>query len=323
VHFTPIDVQLSDWACRVDEDGTIRLGLMYVNGLREAVGRAIAGVRPPSIESQVRRPDRCPKCGCDDQAMLEAMLRPGAAAPHAAPVVECFCNICAHDWRVTMAVPQRFTSIEDVIRRTGVRRDELSVLAEIGALNGLGYDRRAALWQIERAVRPGGALFEEEEAAAGGRRAVAEEDGAQTPSPLAPMSTVERLTADYAGTSLTIGPHPMALQRVALATRGVRRAVDLPRGLNGQRVRTAGMVITRQRPGTAKGFVFLTLEDETGVANIIVRPDLFAAERDTVVTAPCLFVEGILQNIDGVTSIKAERMEPIGGLPAGESHDFY
>jgi error-prone DNA polymerase len=222
---------------------------------------------------------------------------------------------------VTMAMPQRFASIEDLIRRTGVRRDELSVLAEIGALNGFGYDRRAALWQIERAVRPSGALFEED-AVTGARRRDGEDDDAPA-SPLAPMSTIERLTADYAGTSLTIGPHPMALQRSALATRGVRRAIDLPRGLNGQRVRTAGMVITRQRPGTAKGFVFLTLEDETGVANIIVRPDLFAAERQIVVTAPCLFVEGILQNIDGVTSIKAERMEPIGGLPAGESHDFY
>jgi DNA polymerase III alpha subunit len=313
----------------VDPDGTIRLGLMFVNGLREAIGRAIADVRPPSIDSLVRRPDRCPKCGCDDQAMLEAMLSPNAASPATAgshstspdaPVVECFCNVCAHDWRVTMAMPQRFASIEDLIRRTGVRRDELSVLAEIGALNGFGYDRRAALWQLERAVRPSGALFEED--AANGRRREVEEDGAPV-GPLAPMSTIERLTADYAGTSLTIGPHPMALQRAALATRGVRRAIDLPRGRNGQRVRTAGMVITRQRPGTAKGFVFLTLEDETGVANIIVRPDLFAAERQAIVTAPCLFVEGILQNIDGVTSVKAERMEPIGGLPAGESHDFY
>jgi len=338
VHFTPVDVQLSNWHCRVDPDGTIRLGLMFVNGLREAVGRAIADVRPPSLESQVRRPDRCPKCGCDDQAMLEAMLQPhvpnpAAAGSHSgssggcrkaspdASVVECFCNICAHDWREAMAMPQRFASIEDLIRRTGVRRDELSVLAEIGALNGFGYDRRAALWQIERAVRPSGALFEED-AVNGERRRDVEEDDAPA-SPLAAMSTIERLTADYAGTSLTIGPHPMALQRSALATRGVRRAIDLPRGLNGQRVRTAGMVITRQRPGTAKGFVFLTLEDETGVANIIVRPDLFAAEHQAIVTAPCLFVEGILQNVDGVTSVKAERMEPIGGLPAGESHDFY
>ncbi len=92
------------------------------------------------------------------------------------------------------------------------------------------------------------------------------------------MSAEERLAADYAGTHLTIGPHPMAMRRSELAMRGVLRAVDLPHARNGRRIRVAGSVITRQRPGTAKGFVFLTLEDETGIANIIVRPDLFDRE---------------------------------------------
>jgi error-prone DNA polymerase len=137
------------------------------------------------------------------------------------------------------------------------------------------------------------------------------------------MSARERMTADYAGTSLTIGPHPMSMRRHDLAARAVQRAIDLPRGRNGQRVRTAGMVITRQRPGTAKGFVFLTLEDETGIINVIIRPDLFTAERMTIVGAPFLFVEGILQNIDGVTSVKAERVELLSGLDAAvDSHDF-
>ena len=137
------------------------------------------------------------------------------------------------------------------------------------------------------------------------------------------MSPRERMTADYAGTSLTIGPHPMSMRRHDLAMRGVQRAIDLPRGRNGQRARTAGMVITRQRPGTAKGFVFLTLEDETGIINVIIRPDLFASDRMTIVGAPFLLVEGILQNIDGVTSIKAERVEALPGHDTGiESHDF-
>src|SRR5262249_47557321 len=96
------------------------------------------------------------------------------------------------------------------------------------------------------------------------------------PCPLRPMTESERLVADYAGTGLTVGRHPMALRRDELAMRGVLRAIDLRSERNGRRVRVAGMVITRQRPGTAKGFVFLTLEDETGIANIIVRPDLFA-----------------------------------------------
>jgi error-prone DNA polymerase len=130
------------------------------------------------------------------------------------------------------------------------------------------------------------------------------------------------MTADYTGTGLTIGRHPMAMRRGELAVRGVQRAVDLPRGRNGQRVRTAGMVITRQRPGTAKGFVFLTLEDETGIANVIVQPDLFKAERMAIIAQPFLVVEGVLQNIDGVTSVKAERVTPLHGSPSVESHDF-
>ena len=191
VHFTPIDVQVSGWTCHVAADGTIRLGLMYVNGLREDVGRAIAAVQPPSIASRVRKPERCPKCGTDDGAMIEMTVLDTAAgdgrqttgsaglsgqtqpaARSLQPAACCFCNICAHDWDVAVAAPQRFSTVEDLIRRTGVRRDELAVLAEIGALNSLGHDRRGALWQIERAVRASGALFEDgvDERGAGSRR---------------------------------------------------------------------------------------------------------------------------------------------------------
>jgi error-prone DNA polymerase len=352
VHFAPIDVQHSAWECRVEPDGVIRLGLRFVNGLREENGRAIAAFSPPAPDSNAHRPERCPKCGTDDGSMIEVTWsagegRPGARSPESGA---CFCNVCAHDWTIALPAARRFASVEDLIRRTGVRRDELTVLAEIGALNSLGYDRRAALWQIERAIRPSGELFEEEEAggpiceaalnrnggpnfnvgpnvgsatAVGGGPKPEARSPEPGPSPLSPMTPVERMTADYAGTSLTIGPHPMAMRRHELAMRGVQRAIDLPRGRNGHRVRTAGMVITRQRPGTAKGFVFLTLEDETGIANVIVRPDLFAAERSTLVSVPFLLVEGILQNIDGVTSVKAERVEPLAGLPAAESHDFH
>ncbi len=138
------------------------------------------------------------------------------------------------------------------------------------------------------------------------------------------MTPVERVAADYSGTSLTIGPHPMAMRRREMALRGVLRASDLPRERDGRRVRVAGAVITRQRPGTAKGFVFLTLEDETGIANIIVRPDLFARDRLTVIEERFLLVEGRLQNQDGITSVRAERFEPLPGARIDvESHDFY
>src|SRR5207244_5411677 len=126
------------------------------------------------------------------------------------------------------------------------------------------------------------------------------------------MNAEERLVADYAGTHMTIGPHPMAMRRAELAMRGVLRAVDLPYAPNGRRIRVAGTVIARQRPGTAKGFVFLTLEDETGIANIIVRPDLFTEQRAAVIGEPYLLVEGTLQIQEGVTSVKAERLLSLG-----------
>ena len=114
----------------------------------------------------------------------------------------------------------------------------------------------------------------------------------------------------------------MALRRQELALRGVLRAADLSSARPGRRVRVAGAVITRQRPGTAKGF--LTLEDETGVANVIVRPDVFAEQRRVVVHATFVVVEGVLQQEDGVTSVRAERVMPMGGqAPDIQSHDFH
>ena len=142
--------------------------------------------------------------------------------------------------------------------------------------------------------------------------------------PLRPMTESERLVADYAGTGLTVGRHPMALRRDELAMRGVLRAIDLRTERNGRRVRVAGMVITRQRPGTAKGFVFLTLEDETGIANIIVRPDLFARDRLVVVEERFLLVDGVLQHQDGVVSVRAEAVQGMTNAAIDfDSHDFY
>jgi len=137
------------------------------------------------------------------------------------------------------------------------------------------------------------------------------------------MSLLERVEADYHTTGLTIGPHPMALVRRTLSARGVVRAVDLAHGRPGRRVRVAGAVITRQRPGTAKGFVFLSLEDETGIANAILTPDVFTSHKRTVVDAPYLLIEGVLQNQDGAISVKAERVEALAHQgPPPQSHDF-
>jgi error-prone DNA polymerase len=239
-----------------------------------------------------------------------------------------YCNICSHEWTVQLRPAGRFRSIEDVVQRTGLRRDELTTLADIGALNAFTNERRSALWQVERAVRPGGELFtnEEEDIERFARERPERSERSERSerrSPLRPMDDNERLHADYAGMGLTIGPHPMALRREELSLRGVLRACDLPHARDGRRVRVAGMVITRQRPGTAKGFVFLTLEDETGVSNVIVRPDLFDRERMTVVRQPFLIVDGVLQHQEGVLSVRAERLEGLSGGAAVDAHDFY
>ncbi len=213
-------------------------------------------------------------------------------------------------------------------------------MTHVGALNSFGFDRREALWQIEKAIRPAGELFKEggEQGVVGsgqwvvGSKQRDTRDSLSTTHyplstdncPLPAMSVTDRLLADYEGTGLTIGPHPMAMRRQELALRGVLRAADLPRQRNGRRVRVAGAVITRQRPGTAKGFVFLTLEDETGIANIIIKPDVFAEERLTIIQEPFLLIEGTLQNLDGVTSVRAERLEGIGGTPVEiDARNFY
>jgi error-prone DNA polymerase len=213
-----------------------------------------------------------------------------------------------------------FASIGDLVRRLpGMRKPELRMLAEIGALNSLAPDamhRRDALWEAERVLRPAGPLFEEVESAGS--------SSAGRASPLAQMTTVERTRADYYGTGLTIGSHPMRLYRAAMEARGVLPASALKRVKNGRIVRVAGCVICRQRPGTANGFLFLSLEDETGIANAIVEPNLFDQHRAVLTGSPYLLIEGILQNQHGAISVKLHYAEALdfASIPV-QSHDFH
>ena len=248
----PIDVTCSQWLCTVEPiDGTravMRMGLRYVKGLRERVGRAIVEAREARV----------------------------------------------------------FGSIHDLARRAHLDRDELETLAAIGALAPLGGTRRTNLWT---AAKPHpGPLFA---------------DPPPEESPLSEMTDIERLAADYAGTSVTLGRHPMTLRRAALRRRGVLSARELGGVEDGARIEVAGSVIVRQRPGTAKGFVFLSLEDETGISNVIVTPPVFARHRLALVSEPYLVVDGIAQRQDGVLSVRAIGVRALPALGHHvPSHDF-
>ena len=218
-----------------------------------------------------------------------------------------------------------FASMDDFKRRARLNKDELRALAEVGALNCFAAHRRDALWEVEKELRDGD-LFESV-AAVCDRRLNPKENAAVTDrrysSPLAPMNYPERIGADYKGMELTTGAHPMALLRPKLTD--VCRAGDLPKARHGDLVRIAGNVICRQRPGTAKGFVFISLEDETGVSNAIVTPPMFEAHRLVITEEPFLLIEGRLQSVDGVIHVKARRIErlPHDSLAGAQSHDFH
>ena len=138
------------------------------------------------------------------------------------------------------------------------------------------------------------------------------------------MTIEERVNADFRGTGLTVGKHPLAYRREELNKLGVKRAIDLREIRNGVGVRIAGWVIVRQRPGTAKGFLFLSMEDETGVANVIVTPNVYDRNRLVLVNEPLLMIDGVLQNQDGVIHVKAARIRPLSyAMTAGASHDFH
>jgi error-prone DNA polymerase len=209
-----------------------------------------------------------------------------------------------------------FRSVDDIASRvTELNRKELVGLARIGAMNSLGdvEHRRDALWQVEQAGRRVGPLLRGAERTRDGQNA-----------PLKKMTTDERLAADYAGTGLTTGPHPLAYSREAFKKEGMFSANDLTRCANHQYVRVVGCIIARQRPGTAKGFVFLSMEDETGITNVILTPDVFEQNRVVATRSRFLLVEGPLQHQEGVIHIKAQRLTEVNITSADmRSHDFH
>jgi error-prone DNA polymerase len=207
----------------------------------------------------------------------------------------------------------RFESIEDLRRRTPLNDRQLRVLAEIGALSSLVAERRQALWSVIAAFQQGD-LFETSHDS---------HSSHDSHPPLFPkMTAAEELHADYDGMRLSVARHSMELLRPQLE--GVLRAADLPACRNGDWVAVAGAVICRQRPGTAKGFVFVSLEDETGIANVVVEPRFFERNRLLITGEPFLLMKGRLQNVDGVIHVRAAHVEALeaGDFSRAASYDF-
>ncbi len=300
----------------------LRLGLQCVKGLREISGRAIERERTQrpftSLDDLHQRVPELRKDELRKLAAVGALNFIGIDRPEGS-----IGNSPARqggDHRHVRNYEARSADtayLSNECRTFGAQEESLS--GEEPRPDGRGYylsplrgsvHRRDALWQVERVAHDPGPLYER-----------LEEDSS---SPLTPMTLNERLNADLRGTGITIGRHPMAHQRARLDTMNVVRAYDLKNMRNGQWVRVAGWVIVRQRPGTAKGFVFLSLEDETGIANVIVTPQLFEKNRLALVDNPFLLIGGALQHQDNVISVKARTVEPLQMEIQGPgSHDFH
>ena len=221
---------------------------------------------------------------------------------------------------------RQFQSLEDFKRRVVLSKEELRTLAELGALNCFSKHRRAAMWKAEEPLHDDLLSKKVVEAlvpSACLNSSVLDTSTATTSSPLLPMTVQERVTADYRTMNLTAGPHPMRLLRDRLPN--IWRASDLSKAKHGSTIQIAGNVICRQRPGTAKGFVFVSLEDETGVSNAIVDPDLFERFRLLITEEDFLLIEGEVQNSENTVLIKTREIKPLAEaeqLVASESHDF-
>jgi error-prone DNA polymerase len=228
-----------------------------------------------------------------------------------------------------------FLSIDDLkLRVPEIQKSELTILAEIGALNFIqgksSFHRRDALWQVERVARRAGPLLEtlepseESDQEFGNAKNKTDDIKILATSPLHRMTAEERLIADFNGTGMTVGPHPMAYHRKRLRKQRVRPASELINLHDGAHVRIAGVVIARQRPGTAKGFVFLSLEDETGIANAIITPQIYEKYHLEIVYRQFLLIEGQLQKQENVISVKATTVRPLAITRVEtSSHDFH
>jgi error-prone DNA polymerase len=199
---------------------------------------------------------------------------------------------------------RRPTSIADLVTRAEIPRDIAARLAAAGALRKFGVSRRDALWKV-MALDRGSPLFSRVE--------LPEDPHRKTELPL--MDEAEQMRADYEATGLTVGPHPMSLVRDLMHRKGILGFREILSAAHGQRVRAGGMVVTRQRPGTASGVVFITLEDEHGHINLVVFSHVYDRYRELARDGTMLIAEGKLERTGKVINVVVDHFEPLDDAP--------
>src|SRR5581483_877006 len=212
-----------------------------------------------------------------------------------------------------------YRALPDLLRRTGLPRWAVERLITVGALGEFGMGRRELLWQLylmlpQAAGLHVGRVSRTPEQLEPSRQLALELPTEQDMVQLSSMDNWERMVADYGVLGLSPAYHPLALLRGSLPT-DLLTAAQLRTSRDGATVRTAGMVVCRQRPGTAKGFVFLLLEDETGLVNVVVRPDLYEERRSIVRGEPYVCVEGTVQLRSGTLNLLATDIMPLAAVP--------
>jgi len=205
-----------------------------------------------------------------------------------------------------------FAGVDDVWRRSGVPRAAVERLADADAFHSFGADRRRGLWQVRGLGHAPLPLF----AAADGAADTVAAEAAEPDVTLRPLTDGREVIEDYRALQLSLRAHPLVFLRDELARRGVVRCADLERLRDGRHVHVAGVILVRQKPGSAKGVLFITVEDETGVANGILWPDRFEAQRRTVMSASMIGMVGRVQREGDVIHVICDRIEDHGSLLA-------
>ncbi len=202
-----------------------------------------------------------------------------------------------------------YASVEEVWRRAGVPATALERLAEADAFRGVGLDRRQALWQVRALADTVLPLFAAADAGGRPRPEIVE-----LPIELAPMRDGREVVEDYCSTGLSLRRHPVTFLREDLRQQGMVACGDLLHLRDGRRVVVPGIVLVRQKPGSAKGVMFITIEDETGVANLVLWPDRYAAQRRLVLSASMLACHGRVHREGEVVHVVADRLDDLSGL---------